>query len=139
MTSTVQTKPRPTGKIKPQLASDSWFLGQSVSFEIRDSGLRLVARTKTQDPLELPEGLYEVSAVLEDGRKHSEVVRVIGGQETLVQFTQEDESTIPPTSFDTAPDRPRTQRRSRFTKKMASMISDDLEIDVKREVDLVEM
>jgi hypothetical protein len=82
----------PTGQIDIQVRSESWFLGQVLPIEVRDGHLRLVARLERERTLDLPEGLYEVSAVLEDGRKYSTLVQVKGGKRTPVELKPEEES-----------------------------------------------
>jgi hypothetical protein len=51
--------------------------------EVRDSSLQLVERSSNRS-FNLPEGLYEVSAVLEDGQKHSALVQVASDTSTPV-------------------------------------------------------
>ena len=81
-----------TGKLSVQLTSDSMFLGQCVPVEVRDSDMRLVQQSMSARQFELPVGLYEVSAVLEDGRRHSVLVQVKDGQQTPVELGAEEES-----------------------------------------------
>lgn len=89
MTDKTQLTP---GDLKISVSSDSVFLGVSVPIEVRDSRHRLVSRT-TSTKLKLPPGLYEVSAVLEDGRRHSAVVDVVSGQQTPVTLVADEEAT----------------------------------------------
>lgn len=78
-----------TGKLSVQLGSDSMFLGQNVPIEVRDSSMRLVQRSSSGRQLELPAGLYQVSAVLEDGRRHSALVQIKEGEQTPVELAPE--------------------------------------------------
>ncbi len=85
-------KTQALGDLNISLASDSVFLGQRVPIEIRDSRHRLVKRT-TSSTLPLPAGLYEISAVLEDGRRHSAVVDVVAGRPNPVTLVADEEAT----------------------------------------------
>jgi hypothetical protein len=76
----------PMGKIAVGLASDSMFLTQSLPVEVRDSNLRLVKRATGAGVVDVPVGLYEVSAVLGDGQRHSAFIDVKEGAETAVQL-----------------------------------------------------
>ena len=75
------------GRLTVGVRSDSTFLGQRVPIEIRDSSLRLVATPTAGLTLDLPAGLYEVGAVLEDGRRHAEVIEVVAGKDTPVELS----------------------------------------------------
>jgi hypothetical protein len=77
------------GSIDVTLATDSGFLGHVLPFEVRDSSLRLVRRTTGASTVSLPVGLYEVSAVLGDGRRHSALVQVTEGHPTPVRLGSE--------------------------------------------------
>ena len=71
-----------TGKnrISVQFPSGSYFLGQSSPIEVRDSRLTLVKQMYRGQETELDDGLYEISAVLEDGQKYRRLVHLQGGQ-----------------------------------------------------------
>ena len=71
------------------------FFGATASVEVRDGDMRLVRRLHHFDQSYLPQGLYEVSAVLEDGRKHSAIVQVKAGEETPVEFAVGQETELP--------------------------------------------
>jgi hypothetical protein len=79
---------RPTGKLSVQLPSDSLYLSPSLPIEVRDSSLRLVKRATGTSSMEVPVGLYEVSAVLGDGQRHSAFVNVTEGAATPVPLGQ---------------------------------------------------
>ena len=70
------------GRVSVQFKSDSMFLGSNVPVEVRDSSMRLVKHSRYERNFNLPAGLYEVSAVLEDGNKHSQLV-LVGEDETV--------------------------------------------------------
>lgn len=78
------------GGLMISVGSESMFLGQTVPIEVRDSRHRLVNRTTSSSPLTLPPGLYEISAVLQDGQRHSATVDVVAGQQTQVTLVAEE-------------------------------------------------
>jgi len=75
-----------SGMLSVQVRSDSDFFRSSVPVEVRDSTMRLVKRERNERRFGLPAGWYEVSAVLEDGRRYSELVEVRAGRETPVEL-----------------------------------------------------
>ena len=132
--------PGPLGSIDVSVASDSMFLGQRVPIEIRDSELRLVAKETSSRSLELPEGLYQVSAVLEDGRRHSSLVQVKGGQQTLVSIAAEQSAAnagrvaSENVSVKALVEGPR-YRRPQFTRSMEAAAVQGTEIEVENAAD----
>ncbi len=64
-----------------QLKSDSYLLGDASPIEIRDSSLNLIKQLHRGRRVELDDGLYEISAVLEDGQKHRRLVHLQGGSQ----------------------------------------------------------
>lgn len=64
-----------------QLKSSSYLLGETSPIEIRDSGFNLVKQLLRGQRAELDDGLYEISAVLEDGQKHRHLVHLQGGSQ----------------------------------------------------------
>lgn len=74
------------GKVSVVVISDSNFFGSDVSVEVRDSQLQLVKRSNER-LFPLPAGLYELSAVLEDGRRHKQLVHVQAGQTVQVKLS----------------------------------------------------
>lgn len=75
------------GTLRVNLKSDSYFISENMPIEVRDSKMALIHRTNNEREFELPVGLYEVSAFLEDGRKHSQLVQVKEGENTPVEFS----------------------------------------------------
>ncbi len=71
-------------RLTVEFASGSYFLGQTSPVEIRDSRLNLVRELRRGQSTELDDGLYEVSAVLEDGQKHSRLIQLHGGSRETV-------------------------------------------------------
>lgn len=66
-----QAPRRPTmGKVLVRVESDSWFLRDQIPVEVRDSQLTLTDRVFNRHEVDLPEGVYRFSAVLEDGIEH---------------------------------------------------------------------
>lgn len=76
-----------TGRLHVSVHSDSQFFLSNVPIEIRDSDLMLVERVTGSKELELPVGLYQVSAVLNDGVASSKLVRVLGGKKAEVELS----------------------------------------------------
>lgn len=68
-----------SGTLRTRLEIPSWRLSQNLPIEVRDSQLRLVGELRNNDTIALKPGWYEVSAVLNDGRRHSETVCVMAG------------------------------------------------------------
>lgn len=77
------------GLLEVHVDSPSVFFGASVLIEIRDSGMGLVERVTSPAALKLSPGLYEVSAVLEDGRDHRRIAEVTEGERTEVAICLE--------------------------------------------------
>ena len=80
------------GTLQVDLRSDSYFIRENMPIEVRDSKMTLIHRTNDERYFTLPAGLYEVSAFLEDGRKHSQLVQVKEGQNTPVEFSIDTEN-----------------------------------------------
>ncbi len=78
--------PQP-GTLSVTLMGDSDFLGLTIPIEVRDSNMQLVGQASTVHSLELPEGLYEVSAILEDGRRHHKLAHIRPGEVTRLELT----------------------------------------------------
>lgn len=68
----------PGGGLEVRIRSGSVYLSEHLPVSIRDSSMRLVESGATARRFQLPPGLYQVSAVLEDGQEHSQLVRVDG-------------------------------------------------------------
>jgi hypothetical protein len=82
-----------------QLKSNSYLLGESSPIEIRDSRLNLIKQLHRGQRVELDDGLYEISAVLEDGQKHRRLVQLQGGtQEDITLDAQEEKHAVRPPS-----------------------------------------
>ena len=117
---------RPMGTIKVNLESDSVFFNHNVPIEIRDSQMRLVQQSGRGRQFELPEGLYQISAVLEDGHKHDELVQIKADVPTQVVLGAKDAPqkvrSISPEMKTRAP----TYQRPQFTKRSeAKLMSED--------------
>lgn len=106
------------GKISVEVVSDSIFFGDGVQVEVRDSQLRLVQRSSFERQFPLPTGLYEVSAVLEDGRRYKQVAQVQDGQTVNVKlaFTESNQA-LGKAREVTSPEIP-VYHRPRYTQKM---------------------
>jgi hypothetical protein len=64
------------GTLSVHIDSESIFFGDNVPVEVRDGELRLIRGPSHERTFTLPFGLYEVSAVLEDGRRHKDLVQI---------------------------------------------------------------
>jgi len=103
-----------------ELRSDSYFFGQSIPIEVRDSSMRLVERPSDKRRFSLPPGLYEVSAVLEDGRKHRALVQVKAGETAPVTLGADVETAASKGSPSTERKKVPRYQRPRYTRKMAT-------------------
>jgi hypothetical protein len=79
-------QPTKFGSLHVSVESDSVYFGNNTPVEIRDASMNLVAREQSNRIFKLPEGMYQVSAVLEDGREHSRLVEVRGDENIPVQL-----------------------------------------------------
>jgi Arc/MetJ-type ribon-helix-helix transcriptional regulator len=66
------------GVLQIEVDSKLYYRGEGVRVEIRDSDLILIQPATTQRSFDLPHGLYEISAVLEDGKRTNKVAEVNG-------------------------------------------------------------
>ena len=80
----------PIGTLKVAVDSQSYLLGNNLPVEIRDGGHDLVGTLRGTGELALPGGLYSVSAMLGDGRLHTQTTLVNPGKEARVEFLQAD-------------------------------------------------
>ncbi len=86
-------------KITVQISSNSNLLTQSSPIEIRDGRLKLVKRLNSGQATELEDGLYEISAVLEDGQIHQRLVDLQGGRQEDITFNTKVEKQAVKTSL----------------------------------------
>lgn len=137
---------RPMGTIQVNLESDSVFFNHNVPIEIRDSQMRLVQQSGRDRQFKLPVGLYQVSAVLEDGHKHNELVQVKEDAPTQVVLRAPDISEAPRQ----APVKARGEtgretqtgamayQRPRFTKRSEAYLTSDDEQDSAQPAQFIE-
>lgn len=81
-----------------EILSESSSYGYNVPVEVRDSEMRLVKIPSYERRFPLPTGLYEVSAVLEDGRRHRQLVQIKEEQETIARLGFVEQSPSPVSS-----------------------------------------
>ncbi len=74
----------PMGRLRIDVQSNSYLLRNILAIEVRDSRMKLIKTMAPGENLELDNGLYQVSAVLEDGKRHSRVVQMQSGAEESV-------------------------------------------------------
>lgn len=89
-------EPTKQGKLEVKVESQSMHFGYSVPVEIRDSNMRLVEQSTRARQFNLSPGLYQVSAVLEDGREHRELVEIKKDATAKIQLSAA-EPPSPPT------------------------------------------
>ena len=82
-----------TGTLVVELQRDSWVLRDHLPFEIRNEKYVLVARAQPERPIELAEGLYAVSLVLDTGERITRPAVVRRGQPTKVSLVAPDRGT----------------------------------------------
>ncbi|MCC6525969.1 MAG: hypothetical protein IT373_25205 [Polyangiaceae bacterium] len=96
------------GTIRAALDISSYRLTSLTPIEIRDSSLALVCEIRNGGEAQLTPGVYQVRAVMDDGRAHARLVTVTEGKETKVEFSKVD-----PAGLMTAPS------SARFTRSAA--------------------
>ena len=124
--------PKATGELAVTLTSRSVYFEGGTPVEVRDGDMRLVKRTTGSTRLTLPEGLYEVSAVLEDGEIHRKVVEVAPGITAEVELRSQPEQPQSGQGRDGARRKATRRAPSRF--KQAEATPDDF-ATVRPEVD----
>ena len=82
--SNVETPTDINGELSVNLKLEPHMLDKPLPIEIRDSNFKVIEKASRKRTFDLPEGLYQVSAVLHDGERHTEVVQVTGGHTTPV-------------------------------------------------------
>jgi hypothetical protein len=108
------------GHLSVKINSDSIFFGNEVPVEVRDFQMRLIQQSSDTRQFELPVGLYEVSAVLEDGRKHKKLCQVTDDEPTIVELSFSDQAPPPESPVqEGAMDIP--YERPRYTQKMEAI------------------
>lgn len=113
------------GKISVHVESDSASFGYQIPVDIRDRNLRIVKGGTTDRLFEVKPGVYQVSAVMEDGREHSQLVRVTKGETANVEIrVPQKKAETDPVSKVRRTTRPRYEA-PRFTQKVDTI--DDVE------------
>jgi hypothetical protein len=108
------------GTLSVELKSNSGYLGSNLPIEVRDSHMRLIQGDRSARQFDLPAGLYEVSAILDDGRRHIQVVQIKAGENTPVEFGFGQQLTEPESTLQVEPTES-LYERSRYTLKMDSL------------------
>ncbi|MGO2452643.1 hypothetical protein [Pseudomonas taetrolens] len=75
------------GFIEVRVNSKVNYGGLATPIEIRDDNLNLVASSSSKRLFELPVGLYEISAILEDGKRQKHVIKITESDKTIVALT----------------------------------------------------
>lgn len=68
------------GQVKVHVKSRVNFGGTATPIEIRNDDLILILSTSNKRVFDLPVGIYEISAVLEDGKRQKQTVKVIASE-----------------------------------------------------------
>ena len=109
------------GTLSVEIISESSSFGYGVPVEVRDGDMRLVKGPSNERRFNLPIGLYEVSAVLEDGRRHRQLVQIKEQEEAVAKLgpveqnqAQEITSQVQTTDFS-------SYERPRYTQNLDSL------------------
>jgi len=78
------SSPVPTGIVKVSVASTSELFRHQARVSVHDSRMMPVQLDSQQREFELPAGLYQVSAVLQDGFEHRQLFRVVPDSKLVV-------------------------------------------------------
>lgn len=85
------------GLLKIKIESKLYYGGKEIKIEIRDSDLILIKPATTQRIFELPVGLYELSTVLDDGKRTIKNFKVSARTTTVLEL-KPDQPFQPPVS-----------------------------------------
>ncbi|MCP4471632.1 MAG: hypothetical protein GY815_13280 [Gammaproteobacteria bacterium] len=78
--------PTNAGHLSVDVESSSYYFSSNAPLEIRDGKMRLIKKAESERQFDLEPGLYQVTAVLEDGREHSQLVEIKGGEQSRVKI-----------------------------------------------------
>ena len=104
------------GTLDIRLDVASFLLETNLTVEIQDANLRLVKRLANPRKAKVPAGLYRVSAVLTDGRRHSQNVILAGGETAVVQLRAQPTEHVDGPPVDEAHKVPATSRKQFMTR-----------------------
>lgn len=127
------------GKLSVHVKSDSYLLEDKTPIYVRDSNMRLLSKETRYLDRRLPIGLYEISAVLEDGKKHSRLVQVKGTEHTVVELGVKEESEESGSIAKSNVDDVLAYDRRSLTKEMVSMADADTEPDKENTAELLKV
>jgi len=74
------------GTLKVRIDSDSHYFKSNIPVRIRNSRMKVLKLPREQREFKLSPGVYQVSAVLEDGQEHKQVVRIKEGEVANVEM-----------------------------------------------------
>lgn len=125
MSNSAKTK---LGFLEVSVDSDSDQLRYNAPVEVRDSKMRVVDLPGSNRNFELQPGLYQVSAVLEDGQEHTRLVEVRSDEKSNIELSAPEELHIE-VEFETGDttkglkfSRAQSYETPRFTQKIESII-----------------
>ena len=124
MNTPMETK---SGRLSVTVESESNHLRYDAPIEIRDSKMRPVGQSEDGRNFDLHPGFYQVSAVLEDGRKHTRMVEVKQDERANIELRAPEEreyevdldATVKEEKLDLS--QMRRFERPRFTQKIDSI------------------
>jgi hypothetical protein len=110
------------GTLFVEITSESSSYGYNVPVEVRDSAMRMIKVPGYERRFELPIGLYEVSAVLEDGRLHKQLVQIKEQEETIARLGFVEDTPAPPVmTLSTEGEDYSSYERPRYTQKLEQL------------------
>jgi hypothetical protein len=109
------------GSLKVHIDSDSVYFSHNVPIEIRDNQMRLVQKKQGHRQFDLAAGLYQISAVLEDGQEHKHFVRVQDGETANVTMGANTQMARRVERVRKAMPNAQSYHRPRFTKTLQSL------------------
>jgi len=119
--------PKGLGKLRIEVDSDSVFFGHSVPIEIRDSRMRLVEHAASEREFKLPIGLYQVSAILEDGQEHTELVKISQGDTTTTRIGPFEQEPLASKVLTERPTGSHRYKAPRFTQRVETIDETEME------------
>ncbi len=111
------------GTLDIRIDSDSMYFKNNIPVRIRDNRMRVLNVPRQQRKFNLTPGVYQVSAVLEDGQEHKHVIRVVSGETASVEMRSESETTPVKRPVELSSRSLKTSGPPRYTKRNESSTS----------------
>ena len=77
--------------LKVKIESESILLQNNLHVEVRDNNMQLVDSFYGGNEIDVEPGIYQISSVLEDGKKHNKLINVESDQQVDVVLSRPDE------------------------------------------------